>query len=761
MNAGNPPDGDHSPSPDAVVPDAGWLARNGPYLVLFAALLAFLRYKGFDLLDLWNIVKAGLGLGLVIFIHELGHFLVAKWCDVHVETFSIGFGPPLPGCCFRRGETTYMIALLPLGGYVKMVGEGAENDDSDTDPRSFKNKSVYQRMAIISAGVVMNVLLAFACFVFVFMTHGAKERPGVIDRVESGSPAWKVGARTGDVIHQIGAATGDPTFNKLMPAIMLSKEGERLPFAFSPPGVPPQDWTRTEVTPRKGADDERPMLGFVAPDQLELPPTHLQRYRDVPVEYHSAAAAAEPAFEFGDRIIGTTDPDHPDRVTELPKDLRDPTGRQYDYFAFGRRMKRLQGRPVVLRVRRGPEGEGASPQTVDVRVPAAFRYTLGLRMRMGKVQAVRNHSPAAQAGVQEGDIIEAVEVAGPGGKTIHYVSARSKAAPPAHVEEKDLDPERLPLELEQWAAAAAGDRTVALTVLRTNPPPKEGNAADHKELRPVRLRLKWDDSWQFDKEVSMSDSAPLAVPELGLAYGIETTVEGVQPDSPAAKQDIKPGDVIKEVRSYAFDKKAGAAEARDWKPVKPNQWANLHFALEYLEEPRLDLRVERDKAVREVNLELVRDETWPQVDRGLLLTADTRLQKADGFVQAIGMGINRTVDFIRQIYGNLRGFATGRLSLKLMAGPITIGTAAYNIAGMNIFEFITFLGMISVNLAVINFLPIPVLDGGHMVFLIYEKLRGQPASEGVRVAALYLGLALLVSLMIFVFYLDLKRLVGT
>ena len=86
--------------------------------------------------------------------------------------------------------------------------------------------------------------------------------------------------------------------------------------------------------------------------------------------------------------------------------------------------------------------------------------------------------------------------------------------------------------------------------------------------------------------------------------------------------------------------------------------------------------------------------------------------------------------------------------------------AGYNTLDYNVYKFILFLGMISVNLAVVNFLPIPVLDGGHMVFLLYEKLRGKPASEGVRVGATYAGLLLLGCLMIFVLVLDIRRLVG-
>jgi regulator of sigma E protease len=108
----------------------------------------------------------------------------------------------------------------------------------------------------------------------------------------------------------------------------------------------------------------------------------------------------------------------------------------------------------------------------------------------------------------------------------------------------------------------------------------------------------------------------------------------------------------------------------------------------------------------------------------------------------------------------LRGYFTGRLSvMKNLGGPVTIARVAFRFAGFDFWEFVFFLGMISINLAVINFLPIPVLDGGHMVFLLYEKIRGKPASEHVRVGATYAGLLLIAGLMVFVFYLDISRLI--
>ena len=98
-----------------------------------------------------------------------------------------------------------------------------------------------------------------------------------------------------------------------------------------------------------------------------------------------------------------------------------------------------------------------------------------------------------------------------------------------------------------------------------------------------------------------------------------------------------------------------------------------------------------------------------------------------------------------------------RIPANSVGGPILIAQQAFVHAGLDFSSFMLFLAMISVNLAVVNFLPIPILDGGHMVFLIYEKLRGRPPSETVRTGATYVGLALLLSLMIFVFYTDIRR----
>src|SRR5262249_24403107 len=143
-----------------------WFRQNLVTLLITAVVVALVVAY----LDPIDTLKVVIGLGLVIFIHELGHFLAAKWCDVHVKTFSIGFGPAVPFCSYKWGETTYMLGIIPLGGYVSMVGENTgegvgdvDPDEEENDPRSFRNKSVGKRMLIISAGVIMNVFLGVLC----------------------------------------------------------------------------------------------------------------------------------------------------------------------------------------------------------------------------------------------------------------------------------------------------------------------------------------------------------------------------------------------------------------------------------------------------------------------------------------------------------------------------------------------------------------------------------------------------------------------
>ena len=122
---------------------------------------------------------------------------------------------------------------------------------------------------------------------------------------------------------------------------------------------------------------------------------------------------------------------------------------------------------------------------------------------------------------------------------------------------------------------------------------------------------------------------------------------------------------------------------------------------------------------------------------------------------AIRKGAGKAVQDLSLVYGFLRKLTSNQISPRLLGGPIEIAKQAGRSAQEGFSQLLLFLTMLSANLAVVNFLPIPVLDGGHMVFLLYELIRGKPPSEGVVAALSYVGLALLLTLMLFVFGLDL------
>lgn len=145
-------------------------------------------------------------LGILIFIHELGHFAVAKACGVGVEKFSLGFGPKLIGV--RWGETEYRISLLPLGGYVKMVGEAPGEDISpELRARSFTHKPVWKRAAIVASGPAMNLVLAIALLPVIFLigiqVPAYLERPAVIGHVVVDEPAFRAGVIAGDTVTSV------------------------------------------------------------------------------------------------------------------------------------------------------------------------------------------------------------------------------------------------------------------------------------------------------------------------------------------------------------------------------------------------------------------------------------------------------------------------------------------------------------------------------------------------------------------------------
>ncbi|MEA5112448.1 MAG: RIP metalloprotease RseP [Geobacteraceae bacterium] len=188
-----------------------------------------------------TIVSTIVVLGILIFVHELGHFLVAKLLGVGVETFSLGFGPRVVGK--KIGETDYRLSAFPLGGYVKMVGEGGDDEVSPEElERSFSGKKPYKRIAIVAAGPVSNILFAFIILVLTLMI-GFPVPTSRIGSVIDGKPAAKAGLKKDDVIKTINGKPVD-RFDQI--AVMItgsggkpiditvSRAGKTMPFRVVP-----------------------------------------------------------------------------------------------------------------------------------------------------------------------------------------------------------------------------------------------------------------------------------------------------------------------------------------------------------------------------------------------------------------------------------------------------------------------------------------------------------------------------------------------
>jgi regulator of sigma E protease len=143
-------------------------------------------------------------LGILVFVHEFGHFIMAKMAGVRVEKFSLGMGPKLIGS--KKGDTEYLISALPLGGYVKMAGENPDEEPTGAADE-FQSKTVWQRVKIAATGPLTNIVLAFIVMPLVFMIGTYAEGPAKVGYVEKGSPAEKAGFRAGDVIEEINGRT--------------------------------------------------------------------------------------------------------------------------------------------------------------------------------------------------------------------------------------------------------------------------------------------------------------------------------------------------------------------------------------------------------------------------------------------------------------------------------------------------------------------------------------------------------------------------
>jgi regulator of sigma E protease len=181
---------------------------------------------------LTGIIAVAIGLGVMVLVHEWGHFVIARLFGVRVEVFSIGFGPRLLGV--KRGPTDYRISALPLGGYVRMAGDNPA-EERRGDPDEFLSKPRWQRVLIALAGPTTNFLMAVVLTAALFM-HGGEQpsyadKPVVVAGVVKDSPAQKAGIQPGDRIVSFGGVK-DPTWDRLALELALSAPGHSEPLTI-------------------------------------------------------------------------------------------------------------------------------------------------------------------------------------------------------------------------------------------------------------------------------------------------------------------------------------------------------------------------------------------------------------------------------------------------------------------------------------------------------------------------------------------------
>ncbi len=746
---------------------------------------------------IWPYLLIFIGFSAVIFVHELGHFVVAKWCGVRVEKFAIGFFREVWG--FTRGETRYSLNLLPLGGYVKMMGqEDFEIDKSGEialkdDPRSFSNKTVGQRMAVISAGVIMNVLFAAVLFAIVFMIGLPGRLVTEVGYVIPDRPADLAGIRNGDRIVAVGDQE-TTEFNELMMAIALAPPLDDLPFRIERDGELRTLDLIPINTPDKGVQ------------QVGIAPANTRRI-----------VALGPEF----------DPNLPD-APQVDDKVVSINGEPVNDENANSMVYRMMFNPsaeakIVVERSTVPHDESAPTKLVELNIPSRIAIlpsdrddpgsidVLGLAP-LTRVDSVDPRSRAWLAGIEPGDTI------------LQWGRAEYPTAKQIIQETRDACRPRGSGTDAESEAYDIVERDIPIRVLR-------GDGTEVRMVvRPKVKRSLW-------RRLTLDYSVGL--PQIGATFGIladnllrigNIVAEIDGRPTPAALSGIPAGATITHVNgervvrwvqlvealaaaagtdatlTYAVDGKADqtcrfpvpesirtrlglpcyaritSINGEDHVPltlptsyqgeereitwdVAATYWMGTRALLKKYAGRTVPveytLQSPSDSQTAEVAITEDMVDPWLgrvsyAVDLGF--EQKTTTLRASNPIDALRIGAQRTYYFIVQVYIVMNRMIFSRsVGVENISGPVGIVKMGGQIAQTGLPQVLFFLAIISANLAVINFLPLPIVDGGHMVFLIIEKIKGSPVSIKVQMATQVVGLALIIAAFLFVTLQDLTR----
>jgi regulator of sigma E protease len=681
------------------------------------------------------------GLGAVIFVHELGHFLVAKACGVKCEKFYVGFDAfdikvgdrvLVPRSLLKKqiGETEYGIGLLPFGGYVKMLGQDdnpgnmeEENlrargqidedgnvimgqaeaaglrDKSQLDPRSFKAKSVIQRMAIISAGVVFNLIFA-VLFAMLAFKSGVDYTPAYIGNVMGGGPAWENNLVGAEVRRINGQEINDDVYFRFIDmAQEIVFNGEDQPLEFEVIREGETETTVAQMLPRKGLN--RDMMDF---PMIGISPRSIPKIgADGVIDGNTAASATEP-LKKGD-------------IVKSVNGYQTDSDMQLRYV-----LNRDAHLDVEFEIERnvGTEDEPKLETLTSKIKPNPLRF-VGFGVKWLPVTAIQKDSPASAAGVQVGDEIIKLDGQEPG----NLLTFDRRVVKRFREDAREVD-----LEIKR------GDESMTL------------------KIKPRVPQLF----------TSYGPDQPIALDSLGVAVGISEKIDLIEPSGPAAVAGFLAGDTLKSVQYKLVedDVTKSIYEELNDKTVNfiddKTTWAEVHNVLQMLgPKTQLDFVVDRNGKEESLTLKTEASDELFLATRGIFLTRMQKHYKSKSWSDAFRLGYTQVWEDTKRVGKFLGKLVQGKVSPKNLGGPGTNALAATSEASQGTGRLLLFLTLLSANLAIVNFLPIPILDGGHMLFLAYEGLFRRPVSERVQILLTWGGLIFILGLMMFVVAMDIGR----